>query len=1040
MKGCFLMKGFFSKSLSCLLSVLIVITMIPLTLRADDETNADDWVVYRPGEDMQMWYLPDGTESLVDHSGTDKKLTYYCINEYDQSANTQEQLYQRILLNTAKNLSGDASMPLLNKWANFANTLLKENTDTVNPAADSDYPFKTDDVKKRLSDLNEYTEKFTKDGYKFSIRSTGLVQTTSLHQVWEDVLTNFQKCVDRKPSNSQRDDWERFKIPPFMDDKNEQIVYYSMLASAARTKNTNKFHMDSAMLVFYDFKICDVIPDQYYVPGVTEALEKEANGEENYLNNEAKANGGVYENYTLEDNSGQMIPENGHIENKSLQTGGSNSIEYAYTDSESVTTTRTETTSHTSGGSVGASVSYSRMWGAGMGEAVKFNEGSAKSTLTVAVNGSYNWSDCLSNSTAVAENSTTTEGRTIKCSTVPLPAHTGSDCYVNLTDTTQQVDFSGPLCVTFKVAIATCSGNCYTDTVTIHDTKGYHQNCSVFKFGETKSSDLSTDSTSNMYNILFNSESSETGGEQVWNNSLTNVYKWRREPNSSNTGSETSDITINWLQTSDELQSFMRNIATYVPMVQTPLTMNVKAYHASITQGGVYPLYPLRKITSDNGGELAMGTNSEYSLNDSIQLTGYDAGESGSSVTDVAEYNGFDQRLGTWVICDEDGNELSDSPIITIQDEGNGKIKLISGTTNGDAFIKYKINEDCYHAYYEGEGAYTTNSDLSEVPIIKVSVKVGTGFTGTLKVEGDLQLTVGKAIDMTSADNTLKVYGIDSKGQQTLIPNDQINWYPIETTLQQNNPNNPYEFTPTQEGEAHIGVEYGGVQYTRGREGRTILYGYPVTISPANSEGITQTMAKISYKGNVAYGDSAESSVDEENVQYKAKSYSSDDTSQVVNWMAIDALYDVAKIFNQVNGVETTVNKSDIYEGLRHLKEIGVIDSSINVNDDLTRENFAKMCYSLAKVKSRDVSANDCIIDCADVSEVPNDSYDAINWAVSRGILQLDNNYINPNGGFTDQQFKDSLKQILQRNTNLQIVGKTSYLNEIIYMLLYVIK
>ncbi len=1032
----FLVKRFFSKSLSCLLSVLIIITMIPLTLRADDETSADDLVVYKPGEDMQMWYLPDGSESLVDHSKTDKKLNYYCINEYDRSVNTQEQLFQRVLLNSAKNLKGDASIPLLSKWANFANTLLKENIDIVNPAADNDYPFKTNDIKERLSDSAEYTDNFDKGKYEFDIRSTGLVRTNSLHQVWEDLLTNFQKCINRGPSNSQRKDWERFKIPPFMDDKNEQVVYYSMLTSGARKHGTNNFRMDSAILAFYDFKICDVVPDQYYVPGVTEALEKEANGEENYLNNAAKENGGVYENYTLEDKSGQMVPDNGHIENRSLQTTESSSVEYTYTDSESVTTTRTETSSHTTGGSVGGSVSYSRMWGSGMGDTVGFFE-NARSTLTLSINGSYNWSDCLTNSAAVAENSTTTAGRTLKCSTVPLPAHAGTDCYVNLTDTTQKVDFNGPLCVTFKVAIATCSGNCYTDTGVIHDTKGYHQNCSVFKFGETKFSDLSTDSTSNMYNILFNSESSKTGGEQVWNDSLTNIYTWKRSPNASDTGSEKDDITINWLQTSDELQGFMRNIATYVPMIQTPLTMDVKAYHASITQGGVYPLYPLKKITSDNSGELAMDTNSEYSLNDSIHLTGYDAGESGSSVTDVAEYYGFNQSLGTWVICDEGGNELPDSPIITIQDDGNGKIKLMSGTSNGDAFIKYKINEDCYHAYYEGEGAYTQNSDLSEVPIIKVSVKSGTGFTGTLKVEGDLQLIVDKAIDMTSADNTLKVFGIDSKGQQTLIPNDQINWYPIETTLQQNNPNNPYEFTPTQAGDAHIGIEYGGVQYST-RERFTTVYGYPITIVTADET--TPTVAKTAYKGNVVYGDSAENSINEENVQYKAKSYSDDDTSQVVNWMAIDALYDVARIFDQVNGVETTVSKSDVYEGLRHLKEAGIVDSSMDVNADLTRENFAKLCYKLAKVKGRDVSANDCIIDCADVSEVPNNSYDAINWAVSRGILQLDNNNINPSGGFTNQQFQDSLKQILQNNTNLQVVGKTSYLNEIMHILFYVIK
>lgn len=1044
-------KNLLDKSLSCLLAVLLVITMMPLAIRAEDEASAEEPVIYKEGQDMQMWCLPDGTESGVDHSITDQKLTYYCIDEYGKDASSLDQLYERILLNSPKNDSSKDSA--IKQWAKVAQVLIQNNWDAVSPSVGdkSTFPFgcNLDDYLSR-TDFQSWDQNGSKDdnypdGYDFHMDCSGLVRTNSLYNVWNDMISNCQNRIDRKPSYSQRDDWEdRFKIPSFIDDKTERTVYYTMLNSAARTHSTNKYHVDNAILAFYDFEVKDVVPDHYETAIDDElAMEEDGTEEVGYLNDLAKSNGGVYENYTIEDDSGTQSLTDGHFENASRVVGGSQSCSYTYTDSESVTTARASSTSQTSGGSVGMGVSYSRAWGA-WGRLFNFNaeQGKvARNSLTATIGGSYNWSECLSNSEAVVGRNSTSNTRTINCAIPPLPAHTGTDCELNLTNTTQRVDFNGPLCVTFKVAIATCSGNCYADTLTIFDTDSYHQNSMVFKFGEGRSSELTTDAVSHLYNLYNTHEGriESDGGASVWESTLTNLCQWNREASSSNAGNTNTNLSITWPSADDTSAiNVIESASTRVPVVQTPLKMTVKAYHASISQGSIYPLYMLKRIVSDSNETLVMDTNDKCNINDVIHLTGYDAGEKGASNTDVAEYYGFNQKLGTWVMCDEGGNELPDqnSPILSITDN-NGYVTLTSKDVNGDTYIKYKINEDCYHSYYEGDGEYTKNSELTEVPIIKVTVTAGAGFTGTLKVEGDLQLTVGKPIDLYSDENTLRVYGIDSKGQQTLINNNEIQWYPIETSLQQDQ-NSPSIFTPIEAGEAHIGIEYGGVQYIRGREGRTTLYGYPVTVhSPEEPYSAAPMAAMTAYNGNVVFGDNSDMS-NETEINYCAKTYSDDDHNQIVNWMAINALYDIGKVMDAANGTETTSeSKQDVYVGLKYLKEAGIIDSEFDPNADLTRENLARMCYTLAKTKGIDTSANDCILDCTDVSSVSGDAYNAVNWTVSKGILKLEDNYINPKGGFTQQQFKDSIRQFVQSNSSLYVSGKTSYLKEVIVTFLY---
>lgn len=296
---------------------------------------------------------------------------------------------------------------------------------------------------------------------------------------------------------------------------------------------------------------------------------------------------------------------------------------------------------------------------------------------------------------------------------------------------------------------------------------------------------------------------------------MTNVYHYSAVDNTENTdckfGFEDDECTT--------------NVITRIPIVQTNLTASVQTKHASFYQGKVYPLYPLRIINVDSSEDLVINTNSSCDLSKTFKLTGYDAAENGNNNTDVAPYYGFNQSLGQWVIFNENGNDLPDqnSSVISITD----KDKLSSKDANGEAYIKYKIKEDCYHTYYENK-AHTSNADLIRIPIIKVKAEVGAGFTGPLKVTGDLQRQVGVPIDLSLGTNTLEVYAVDDiTGHETLIDKKAIDWYPIETSLQQD-PDNRYIFTPVAEGDAHLGISYGGVAYTQGRIKKE--YSYPITI------------------------------------------------------------------------------------------------------------------------------------------------------------------------------------------------------------------
>lgn len=204
-------------------------------------------------------------------------------------------------------------------------------------------------------------------------------------------------------------------------------------------------------------------------------------------------NGGVYKNYILEDNNTTASPLDGHFENRSRQTGGINTYSYNYSDSESVTTGSSQMQSGiTSQGNVSADVDFNATWQTHFTSRKRKNRthtrAKGKNTITGAVKTSnYFGADCLSDSAFEDKNSTIRNDYTVSCSIPGLPAHTGSDCSVSLSDINRKVSFSEPTCVAFKVACVTSYGN---------------HTC-IFKFGELKSPDFGDfDTITNLYRLV----------------------------------------------------------------------------------------------------------------------------------------------------------------------------------------------------------------------------------------------------------------------------------------------------------------------------------------------------------------------------------------------------------------------------------------------------------------------------------------------------------------------------------------------------------
>ena len=165
----------------------------------------------------------------------------------------------------------------------------------------------------------------------------------------------------------------------------------------------------------------------------------------------------------------------------------------------------------------------------------------------------------------------------------------------------------------------------------------------------------------------------------------------------------------------DTKQAFnyaLSNTAQYIPMSSAGATYSVNLKTINITYDGLISTRALSRIeTADhiNTKDLAAGTSMNVSA---IKLKGINAAG--------AEYIGFNQNRGHWILTDAAGHEDTSGKIATLTTDRTGKMTLDTKTP-GTVYLEYVIDENCY-ATASKPDTFMTNDQLASTAVIKVNV------------------------------------------------------------------------------------------------------------------------------------------------------------------------------------------------------------------------------------------------------------------------------------------------------------------------------
>lgn len=165
----------------------------------------------------------------------------------------------------------------------------------------------------------------------------------------------------------------------------------------------------------------------------------------------------------------------------------------------------------------------------------------------------------------------------------------------------------------------------------------------------------------------------------------------------------------------DTKQAFnyaLSNTAQYIPMSSAGATYSVNLKTINITYDGLISTRALSRIeTADNinNKDLAAGTSMNVS---DIKLKGINAAG--------AEYIGFNQNRGHWILTDAAGHEDTSGKVAALTTDRTGKVTL-NATAPGTVYLEYVIDEN-YYATASKPDIFMTNDKLASTAVIKINV------------------------------------------------------------------------------------------------------------------------------------------------------------------------------------------------------------------------------------------------------------------------------------------------------------------------------
>lgn len=513
----------------------------------------------------------------------------------------------------------------------------------------------------------------------YCVRATGLQSYSSLNKVQEAMLEQIvDVCGERDVATQFKDVVLEFctgdkKGLKLLQDTEEQPVIAHIVTNQYDAFATERY-FSSFGIAFYDFELTPIVKGNLEYISAADDYESV---EEAFKNNAP----GV--SYVKSSDSADSIVyiQNPTAASTSVNASTSKSVSYSVSNSFS------ESESYSFSESVGMEFE------GGISSAVKMKVGidfSTEQALSTAYSESTSLSDTISTSSSVS---------------VELPPYTEIGVKQSVNKVEQSVEYECPVYITYKVAIFGLNAQYYQDTGTgSWSTANYDQGSICVGFG-SDATDGGIKAPENLYNRL---KESSVGFELSYGN-VWGMYEDQFD------GHDPVNLTyIDWNACKDksEILKDAQEMVNWVPMSSIGGKMVAKTDAISTEITSIYPMYDLKRIRFDGTGAYTLGIGGKLDLNtvDTIGLNQFDR-----------EYYGYLPRMGTWYICDEDGNDITFEEGKGISIEPTPSTQTIIAHELGEYYVRFDIDEQ-YYTKASDRSTYITNDDLEFNAILKLSV------------------------------------------------------------------------------------------------------------------------------------------------------------------------------------------------------------------------------------------------------------------------------------------------------------------------------
>lgn len=543
------------------------------------------------------------------------------------------------------------------------------------------------------------------DNVKDRIMRTGLQVANSRGFVLDAMMKLMEDMREGKMDAGRMKD--RNYIPA-LDNSDKDTVLYTLVGCNQRVGGTLKYEYNVFGLVFYDFQYCP-IPDEN-VTYFTDETNQVMKNPSKYMSGENVSVDGL--NYTFQSDSELDITS---LDNS--KSASTNTLTLSKSDSKTETVSNTFNKSETI--SYGQSISNSFSFGK--------QEAFFKDTLTIGFTFSEAYQSGFSETGSISK----TEGGSSSAS-YQVPPYSIMSVSTDQTKQAVTLKYKNAVAMSYKAAIVGMNGTYYCDAGNL-DLKGYTQNqiCTIFGSvdGKGKSYDSTEDAITNMVNRYkkANKNGNNSNEENYYTLATEHYSKSIHDKNVSNGKKENWLATkLDWknmekVYTFSGLNSTMDNKHHVMDVAGATIegTADITKYTV-LSPALCQPLNQTKAYTDNNLRTVV--TSKNITVDEDINLSDYTVAGFFKNGTKFP----LDTTKGKWVMADDNGKEIKDSDVATLQ-KNAGKSSVLTPKKAGKVNLLYMIDEGDNAYYYldsKNDNANTkiTNDSLQSSAMIAVTI------------------------------------------------------------------------------------------------------------------------------------------------------------------------------------------------------------------------------------------------------------------------------------------------------------------------------